>query len=197
MTKQLSQKEKIKILEILVERDGGYWCFYCEKPFNSNKRPIIEHLNSNRNDNRLDNFVLSCQSCNIKKEDSSELEEISLKKLEMNENQIYLREKDLDKILSRKSKQDNSTEIDINEKNFDVVKNYILDRVESWNSVEFKDTLDSCVYLCKEKTGHGSHQCVRNYIASLTSSIGPFEMVRDGKKKMIVRRKTTTPLNFS
>lgn len=189
MGKLFSQKEKIKIWEQLVERDGGYHCFYCNKPF-TEERPILEHLNDSRNDNRLDNLVLSCQSCNIKKIKDPILDELSFSKLEMNENQIYVGEKNLKKITSKKSDyQNGSKEIEINEKNYDLTKNYISDRVSSWESVEFKDVLDSCVYLCKETTGHGSHQSVRNYISTITSTMGPFEIIKnDQRKKVIVKR---------
>lgn len=187
MAKQLSQKEKIRIWEYLVERDGGYKCFYCKIQFQVKHRPIIEHLNNKRTDNRLDNLVLACQSCNIKKVTDTILQKLSDEKLEMNEMRICVREKDLKKITKSKE-QENTTEIDINKKSFDVTENYIHDRVESLNSVEFKDTLDSCVYLCKQKTGHGSQQCVRNYISALTSSMSPYKIIKEGKKKIIVKR---------
>lgn len=187
MKKQLTQNDKIKVFEQLVERDGGFRCFYCKKSFDE-KTSILEHLNNNRNDNRLDNLVLSCQSCNIKKIDVTTLQDLAYEKLEMNENKIFVREKDLKKIASEKS-QEGSKEIDINIKNSDITKKFISDRVDLGGFVEFKDALDSCVYFCKTITGHGSHQSVRNYIAALTSSVSPFEIIKnEHKKKIIVRR---------
>lgn len=188
MSKQLSQKEKIKICEELVDRDDGYKCFYCKTFFKRIERPVIEHLNNNRSDNKLDNLVLSCQSCNIKKVTDPILQEISDEKLEMNQMEIYLREKDLKKITKTKEEQEVSTEISINTKNFDITENFIHDRIESCNSIEYSDTLDSCVLLCKQKTSHGSHQCVRNYISSITSSVGLYQIVKKNTKKIIVKR---------
>lgn len=187
MGRHLSQKEKIKLCGELVERDGGYKCFYCKKPFDLKNRPIIEHLNDKWDDNRLDNHVLSCQSCNIKKVTDPILQELSYDKLDRNEMRIYVGERNFKRITKSKE-QEIQTEIDINTKNYDLVHDYIKSRVESWDSVEFKDVLNSCVYLCKEKIGHGSHQCVRNYISSLTSSVSPYELVKEGKKKVIVLR---------
>ena len=189
MSKQLSQKEKIKICEELVDRDSGYKCFYCKTLFKGKERPIIEHLNDNRLDNRLDNLVLSCQSCNIKKAKDKDCiyDDIAFLKLEKNENQIYLREKNYKKI-TQSREQEVSTEISINTKNFDITENFIHDRIESCNSIEYGDTLDSCVLLCKQKTNHGSHQCVRNYISSLTSSVGFYQIVKKNMKKIIVKR---------
>ena len=189
MSRQLSQKEKIKIVEQLVERDGGYRCFYCKKQFSIKDRPIIEHLDNNRKNNLLDNLVLSCQSCNIKKaKDKTGLySDIALLKSEQNQDQIYVRERIFNNI-TKSTEQDIQTEIDINTKNYDIVRDFIDSRVDSLDSVEFKDTLDSCVYLCKEKTGHGSQQCVRSYIHSLTSSVSSYQIEREGKKKIIVKR---------
>ena len=62
------------------------------------------------------------------------------------------------------------------------------EQTQSLEYIDFKDTLNSSVYLCKVKTGHGSHQCVRNYISSLTSSVGPYEIFKEGKKRLIQRR---------
>lgn len=200
MTKQLSYKQKVKRIEDLVERDG-YDCFFCKKEFSSKERPIIEHLNRERTDNRIENNVLSCQSCNIKKaKGNNKLLIKADEKLFQNEDKTFVRERDLDRIFSKNSnKQEPSKEIDINTKNVDVVQNYIKDRVESWDLVELKDTLDSCVFLCREKTGHGSQQCVRNYIDSLTSSVGPYEIIKNERKKRIIVKRATntiTPSSF-
>jgi len=189
MGKRLTYPQKRMYLELLIKRDGGYRCFYCEKKFGKEEHPIFEHLNNNSTDNRLDNLVLSHQSCNIKKIEDVELLRKADEKLEQNETEIYVGEKDLNKILSKNSSTTESPkEIDINTKNFDIVENYIEEQVQSLGSVEFKDILDSCVYLCKVKTRHGSHQCVRNYISSLTSSVGPYEIFKERKKPLIQRR---------
>jgi len=175
-------------LDLLIQRDGGYQCFYCKKKFGK-EHPIFEHLNNDPTDNRLENLVLSCQSCNIEKSNGGELSRIADEKGEQNEREIFVGEKDLNKILSKNSSTTElPKEIDINTKNYDVVENYIEERIQSWGTIEFKDTLDSCVYLCKVKTGHGSHQCVRNYIHSLSSSVGPYELIKEGKKRLIQRR---------
>ncbi len=188
MGKQLSYPQKRMYLELLIERDGGYRCFYCKKEFGK-ERPIFEHLNSDPRDNRPENLVLSCQSCNIKKIDDIELSRIADDKLEQNVREIYVRDNDLNKILSKNSSKTELTkEIDINTKNVDVVEKYIEEQVQSLGCVEFKDILNSCVYICRKSTGHGSQQSVRNYISTLTSSVGPYEIFKEGKKSLIQRR---------
>ena len=188
MGKLLSYPQKRMYLELLIERDGGYRCFYCKKEFGK-ERPIFEHLDKDTRHNRPENLVLSCQSCNIKKIDDGILQTLADEKGEMNEKKIFVREKDLNKILSKNStKTEPTKEIDINTKNVEVVEKYIEEQVQSLGSIEFKDILNSCVYICRKSTGHGSQQSVRNYIHFLTSSVGPYEIFKEGKKRLIQRR---------
>lgn len=63
---RLTAKKKAIYLEIIVRRDGGIPCFYCQKDL-SNTHWIYEHLNGNSNDLFVENVVLSHQSCNLKK----------------------------------------------------------------------------------------------------------------------------------
>lgn len=44
--------------------------------------------------------------------------------------------------------------------------------------------------LCKKKTGHGSTQSVREYLNMLASREGPFDIVKDDKKKRIIIKRT-------
>jgi hypothetical protein len=145
---------------------------------------IYEHLNNKRLDNRLENLALSHQSCNIKKVTLIDYQIIANEQLKKNEDLFYLREKIEDKMPT-----DTSTEIQINQSNYEIVEQFITERINTDNSIPYQDALDACVYKCKSTTGHGSQQSVRNYIATLTSIIGPFMIVKDDcKKKTIVRR---------
>jgi len=82
-----------------------------------------------------------------------------------------------------------STEIEINVSNFEITEQYISDVVNCDGYIGYSDALNSCVALCKEKTGHGSQQSIRNYLAALTSTLGCFEITRDeNRKKIILRR---------
>ncbi|MBT4326387.1 MAG: hypothetical protein HOD60_05690, partial [Candidatus Nitrosopelagicus sp.] len=66
--------------------------------------------------------------------------------------------------------------------------------IDTHELVEFSKALDSISYECRNQTGHGSQQSVRNYINTLTSESAPFEIIKeyeDGKcfAKLIRRRK--------
>ena len=182
--KHLSISLKQKYLPLIIKRDGEN-CLYCGKKLN-HRIHIFEHLNDNRNDNRIENTVLACQSCNNKKPYDSEMQKLALEKLKVNEKSNFMRERNLeDEINSHEV----STEIEINVSNFDITEQYISDVVNCDGYIGYSDALNSCVALCKEKTGHGSQQSVRNYLAALTSTLGCFEITRDeNRKKIILRR---------
>jgi len=186
MAKSLTIRLKQKYLPILLARDGGSKCFYCDGIIGLRNK-IFEHLNNNRNDNRIENTVLACQPCNNKKRYSRLMQIKGLKKLNENEKSNFMRERNLeDEINSHEA----STEIEINVSNFDITEQYISDIVNCDGYIGYSDALNSCVALCKEKTGHGSQQSVRNYLAALTSTLGCFEITRDeNRKKIILRRK--------
>jgi len=176
---------KMELLPFLIERDGGCCCFYCQRKLGITE-VIFEHLNCNRTDNRPENIVISCQSCNVKKITSPDLQIIAKDKLKQNENGNFLSERNF---IEDTGSQNVSTEININVSNYDITRKYITEVIQTDGSILKSDALNSCVYLCKEKTGHGSQQSVRNYIDTLTSSVGPFMIICDeNNKKLIVKR---------
>jgi len=190
MTKLLSLPDKRRFLELIIQRDGGMRCLYCKKLLTI-RTAVFEHLNGKNNDNRLDNLALACQSCNIKKINDSHLDELAWFKLEMNEKGIFVGEKFFGKLKPNGHIEPNeaSTEIDINVTNFDITEKFISEVVDTNGFILYSDALNSSVCLCKKKTSHGSQQSVRNYLATLTSSVGPFEITRnENKKKIIVNR---------
>lgn len=169
---------------MLLSRDGGFNCMYCKQPLTYDDF-IYEHLNGNRNDNRIENVVLAHQSCNIKKASYLEYQVMASDKLKENESKLFVGEKNCEHVEVKGA----STEIDINVTNFEIVEQFLSERINTDGSIEYSDALDSTSYLCKKKTGHGSQQSIRNYISTLTSSVGPFMIIRDvDKKKLIVRR---------
>jgi hypothetical protein len=185
MHRTLSANQKIQYLPILIKRQGGFNCLYCRLPLTTDNM-IYEHLNGKRTDNRLENLALAHQSCNIKKIDNFDYQIIANEQLKRNEDQMFLREKNQ---LEEKSPLDASTEININVTNSDIAEQFLMEKINTDDSVLFSEALDSLVFLCKKKTGHGSHQAIRNYIKALVSEVGPFMITKnEEKKKIIVKR---------
>ncbi|MDH3735537.1 MAG: HNH endonuclease [Nitrosopumilus sp.] len=182
MSRHLSAKSKREYLPILIQRDGGFICWYCKVTLTVHTC-IYEHLNNNRADNRIDNLVLACFSCNNKKPNDFDMQTKATDKLRANEDRNFVGEKMYEDTSSP------STEITINLSNFEITEQYVRETIVVDGRILFSEALDSIVYLCKKNTGHGSHQSVRNYLKSLTSKIAPFKIIKEeDKKKYIVKR---------
>ncbi len=183
MNKLLSYKQKIVFLPILIQRDGGFICLYC-KVLLKIQNFIFEHLNDDDTENRIWNLALSCQSCNVKKRFDPELRRIASEKLKENLSKTGIEFSRLEDTSNQAS-----TEIEINQSNFEIVEQYLTEMITANGYVEFKKALDSCTYLCKRKTAHGAQPTIRNYFDALTSEVGPFMVTKDeNKHKIIVRR---------
>ena len=171
MSKHLTPKMKADWLDIVILRDEGRRCWYCKVSL-SLSEIVWEHLNCNRQDNRIDNLVLACITCNNKKPHDFDMQISAMDKLHENENRMYMREK-------IQGKNNQSSEIEINVSNFEIAKLWLIKEIDTHVLVEFSKALNSISYECREKTGHGSQQSVRNYINTLTSESAPFEIIKE------------------
>ena len=174
-------------LPLLIKRDGGFFCWYCHKALVINKH-VYDHLDNNREHNEIENIVLACQSCNNTKPEDPLLNEIAMMKLEQNKRNNFLvgREK---KFLKDDITKEASPEIEINVSNSEITEQFLEERIERDGYVAFSEALHCSVYLCKEKTGHGSQQSIRNYLKTLTCEVAPFMIIHDeNNRKIIVRR---------
>ena len=120
MTRKLSLSQKRQLLTFLIERDGGFKCFYCKKSF---KDP-----NDDCNDNREDNLILSHQSCNIKKskQPNREFSNMATEKLEQTESQLFVGESFLEK---KSPKSEASNEITISNKCYAITVDFITNKL--------------------------------------------------------------------
>ena len=186
MNRRLSLPEKRRFLKMISFRDGGYHCLYC-KILLTPRTLIFEHLNGDEYDNRIENLAFSCQSCNIKKaKGDARIERLADRKLEDNKKK-YVGEK-FPNIDEKEERVESSKEIDINQKSWVITEEFIRDNIMKNGNMSYQDALNSCVYLCKEKTGYGSNNTIRRHIDALSSPIGPFQIVGKGKNRMIVSR---------
>ena len=185
LNKRLSNKLKTKYLPILLERDGGFHCWYCKNPLDKTNNWIFEHLDNDTCNNSLENMVLSCQSCNNKKPHDSDLQILAQEKKEQNEKSNFM--------WGREKEEANaptlSVEMDANHRNFDISHQFLSEIVETDGSIEYKDALDSITMRCKKVTGFGSQVSIRRHLDALTSREGNFMIAKnDEKKRIIVKR---------
>jgi len=183
--KTIPHKQRLEEILFLIERDGSLCCWFCKKKLPLNG-VIVEHLNGKRNDNRLENKVLACQSCNIKKIDHPDLQILAKEKLAENEKKIFVRER---KFVEDTEATKSDSEIEINQVSYVIVERFLSEKISTDGNVLFKEALNSCTFLCKKQTNHGSKQATRNHIDTLACEIGPFMVTKnENGKKIIVKR---------
>jgi len=184
MNRILTIKKKREYLFRLIRRDGGFKCFYCKRDLSSLDW-IYEHLNDNPSHNNIDNIVLACQSCNVKKKNSFDLQILAQEKLKRNqESNLLCEREDVEP-----SESALSPEMEASQKNFDIVKQYLTEIIETDGFIRKKDAIYSSSMLCKKKTGTGSPVSVTRYVQMLTSKEGPFEETKNkNKEKILVKR---------
>jgi len=178
VSKQLSQKRKVLFSNWCRQRDGDI-CLYCENPIGS--KCILDHLNDNRSDNRLENFVNAHQSCNVAKSSNFDYQIIAMDKLQQNEKGLF--------IPKEEDNPEASTEIKISQNNYEITEQYISEKVITDGEIAWHDALYGSVYQCKKKTDYGSVQCVRNYLFSLTCPEAPFMRTKNEFGKSVIQRR--------
>jgi len=188
LSKHLTDRQKAEWLDILIERDGAYRCWYCEAPFSlsqsENPKHLYEHLNNNRLDNRIDNVVLCCRVCNNTKPHNFDMQISAIDKLHNNEQRNYMREK-----FDKKSSNRQDSEVQISKENYQICYRYVIKNVDAFGEIDFKETVHSIVYKCRENNNTGSPQSVNNYLATICSKESPYEIAKNNEGKRIIRRK--------
>lgn len=188
MSKHLTDRQKAEWLDILIERDEGYKCWYCKKPFslsqNIDSEHLFDHLNNNRLDNRIDNVVLCCRGCNNKKPHDFDMQLIAIDKLHDSEKRNYMREK-----FEKRSSNRQDSEVQISKENYQICYRYVVKNIDAFGEIDYKETVNSVVYRCRENNNTGSSQSVYNYLAVICSKESPYEIAKNEEGKKVIRRK--------
>jgi len=176
---KLSHKLKLQFKRWCIQRDGDN-CYLCQKPLGQTY--VIESLNNNSKDARLENSALAHQHCNISKIHNTDYQILAREKLQTNETALFIP-------LEDDTPDNASTEIKISKNNFEITEQNISEKILVDKKISWNDALYGSVYKCKKLTGYGSPQCVRNYLKVLTSCEAPFMCIKDEfKNKIIVVR---------
>ena len=184
----LTPKQRRELTDIIVARGDPYCCFYCHYEFKNVKECWLEHLDDDRTHNNPDNIVFTCRRCNAKKQHDESMRVQAREKLRINQMMKYVRDwKELQKL-----QKEPSESVAINQSNCDTTVQWLEERLPlgSSNIVLVKEAVDTITFECKDKTGHGSQQSIRNYIDYLTSSApkAPFEIFKQDNKRYIRRK---------
>ena len=184
----LTPKQRRELTDIIVARGDPYCCFYCHYEFKNVKECWLEHLDDDRTHNNPDNIVFTCRKCNSKKLHNESMRVQAREKLRINQMMKYVRDwKELQKL-----QKEPSEAVAINQSNCDTTVQWLEERLPlgSSNIVLVKEAVDTITFECKDKTGYGSQQSIRNYIDYLTSSApkAPFEIFKFDHKRYIRRK---------
>lgn len=181
MTKTLTHSLKQKYLPVLIQRDGGFNCLYCKEPLTGDY--VYDHLNNQRQDNRVENVCTAHQKCNIEKSNNIEYQLIAAEKLKQNE------EMGIRYLEDHGAYDNNSSEININQTMRPFVKRWITERIAADGKVELRETINCLVYLCQENYSHGAEPTIRRYVKEMTCSVAEWQVVKDDKNiKWICKR---------
>ena len=186
----LTPRMKRELVDIIIARGDAYSCFYCHYDFKNIEECWLEHLDDDRTNNTPDNIVFTCRSCNVKKQHDESMRVQAREKLRVNQMMNYVRDwKELQKL-----QKESSEAVAINESNCNTTIEWLERRLvidsETSMTVLLKEAVDTITFECKDKTGHGSQQSIRNYIDYLTSSApkAPFEIFKQDNKRYIRRK---------
>lgn len=185
---RISHKQKITNFPLVIKRDGNK-CFYCEKPFITNKiiltldskqRRIWEHLNNNDSDNRLENLVHAHQGCNLEKRNNPDMQIKAFEKLKKNEQDAEFTESHLDSL------KETTAEMDSNAEGLKMTLNYFREQLEPRGNnppyeseLRVKDVCDLLAGRMFKMIGHGSQESIRRHIDILTTSDWEFQKYKD------------------
>jgi len=173
-------KDKLRIKDLHIQEDGTK-CVYCDSELDL-ENCVIAHMDNNPKNNNDWNHALSHAQCNIEAIDNFDYHLRAQERIRLNHSKIYAPRIEI--------KNENvSTEVDINVTNRQLTKQKLTEWTIDRQQIDHNESMNSITYLCTELTGHGSQKCVRDYIAALCSTAGPFMIVKDENgKKMIQRR---------
>lgn len=178
--KLLTSSQKLKIRDLLVQRDG-ISCPYCKQDIDS-QNCEIDHLDDNPYNNEFYNFALCHSGCNKAKRNNFDYKIIASEKINLNKLITSINPVEI-------TEPENSPEIEHNINVYGFVKQILTERVNTDGEIEYSDALNGFTYLASEKFEHCSQTTMRKHLDILTSFTAPFMITKNNKgKKVIVRR---------
>ncbi len=184
----ISYAMKKKIDKVIRLRGDKFLCFYCECTFSAINPAEYEHLNNNPSDNRPENIVYACHSCNNKKKFNFDLQIMAQEKLESNEKAVLMRER---RQADSGTKIDLSSQQEINKTNTQITDQFLLEHTLHGESFVLKDGVDAIVNICQENNGTGSQSAVYRYLDYKCNPInGKYTIFLNSEGKNAVRRRT-------
>lgn len=174
-------KKKDWLPKLIIDQDG-FVCYQCDDTLKPGHY-CFEHLNDRRDDTRIENTGLSCNSCNIKKINDYDM------KLKAQELLAKKEEAGFKYLEDEKAHEQNSSEIEINTSLYNFHKKYINEQITLEGRYAFNDAIAELPFLCQERFCHGSEMSTRRYLKQLTNKLSDLQIIKDdNNKKWICKR---------
>lgn len=166
MGKRWRAKERAIIVEHITERDGTK-CSYCNLPAPDPPRTHeIDHVDNNKENNKLSNLVFACKSCNVKKQRKFEIDCLRAELLRREgKRPTQPRGFHAKKAIGF---ENGSVEMRANNLFEGLFRDYVAERMAG-GSCDYEDVIAAGAYVagCSIATA-------RRYLGVLTSSEGPY-----------------------
>ena len=176
---RLNSRQRKRIYKLLVDRDGEK-CKKCgRKPPNEVKKLVIDRIENQGDYSDIIRLQLLCFRCNyLKNPRIKEREPLDERE------SVYVNPENMD--------LDHRTSIDINKEMQPKVLPYLEQRLDdSPNGVDYGDIVQSLSFVFTI-----SPITADRYVKPYCRSVGPFEIIQDGKRR-ILRRKNKVGTNSS
>jgi len=172
---RLNSRQRKQIYKLLVERDGEK-CNKCGKTPNEVKKLVIDRIENQGDYGELGKLQLLCYRCNYLKNPRFKDREPLDENVSVCENESVLPENmDLDHM----------TSIDINKQKQPKTLPYLELRLDdSPDGVEYGDVIQSLSLVLNI-----SPVTADRYVKPYCCSVGPFEIIQDGKRRILREKK--------
>lgn len=183
-----------RMLRYVMERDfhgKQPKCLFCKRPLKINgdegrrtyarKKPEIDHLDNNRNNNNYWNLALVHKECNTRKRTNTDYQIIAQDRVA--ENKKYVPTKAA--LTPRVNKI-----VKIGAKLHKLAKWYLKRELPNADAEPrpLEDMCDELAYLAQEKYGCGSQATMRRHLRSICRGSGKWEITYEGGMDVVSRR---------
>lgn len=167
-------------------------CCYCEQRFIENHplwKRTWEHLDNDKTNQELWNLAWAHFFCNNKKKNDPDLQIIAFELIQKNKKWQSTFDFESAREREKLAEPAEHTEIDLNTAHVQITTEFFAEKITGLNpSYPLGDAVYCIVLRCREETGHGSAQAVRNYINELCCSEGKYKIEGKKGKSYITKR---------
>ena len=192
----LTASQKDKKIPIIIKRDGNV-CFFCKQPFHEivpGLGRVVAHCNDKATDGRVENLIVSHESCNEEMKDNIDYKILALDALRKNVSQGIESLGEGEGQKRQDTDLDELTEGQVNQiinklVNLELETQLPSDSIDK--TISYNKTLKALHFLVIQQTGgrRGSEQATRRALDAFCSMYSHWLDEKQGKGNRIIRRR--------